>query len=301
MSIRNHTNVGEYYDQEAVEIAEATGAGLIWFMGQDHLSPPLSNEDRFAMDSRNWRQASSNRVLDLATRMGMQEGQIAVDLGCGIGGPGRDIVKATGVTALGLSISFNQLRNLRRLSSETDSTFSHVTKADMQCLPIADSAVDHVYSINAMYHVDSIAAVTQEAYRVLKPGGRFGVDDWFTTADTTPQQTAMLRHNWSTSANGFHNIDGFMDLLSNVGFRSNTVIDYTEDAGAFLSEERFGKTYDSQIAPALLDAFPKLYQYDGYEPEHADLAVGQLRSDILYMGELYRQGTAVYHQVIATK
>lgn len=116
MHERNHTDVGSYYDQELAEMAEATGAGLIWFMGRGHLSPPLSNEDRFALDSSNWRQASSERVVSLANRMEMQAGHVAIELGCGIGGPGRDITEATGVEVLGLSVSERQLQNLRRIA-----------------------------------------------------------------------------------------------------------------------------------------------------------------------------------------
>ena len=130
----------------------------------------------------------------------------------------------------------------------------------------------------------------------MKAGGRFGVDDWFVTDKTSNEQLAKLRNNWSTSANGFHNINAFTDRMRTAGFVVAETVDYTEEAGEFLSEERFGKTYDSQVAPVLLDTFPKLYQYDGYEPAHAQMAVDQLRSDILYMGELYRGGDAVYRK-----
>lgn len=74
MSERDHRDVGAYYDQEPVAMAEATGAGLIWFMGRDHLSPPLSNADEFALDSSRWREASSRRVVDFAQRIGIAAG-----------------------------------------------------------------------------------------------------------------------------------------------------------------------------------------------------------------------------------
>src|SRR5687768_5983414 len=91
---KNHQDVGAYYDQELVSKAEATGAGLIWFMGRDHLSPSLSNEDEFALHSERWREAISKRVLDLARRMEIGEDDKVLELGCGIGGPGRDIADA---------------------------------------------------------------------------------------------------------------------------------------------------------------------------------------------------------------
>lgn len=298
---RNHLDVAAYYDQEPVEMAEATGAGLIWFMGRDHLSPALSNRDENALNSANWRRASSERVVGLAKRMSVHAGQVALELGCGIGGPGRDIAAATGAAVVGLSVSINQLINLRRISAETGSPFSAVVKGDMQRLPFLASALDHVYSINAIYHVDDPGAVIDESHRVLKDGGRFGVDDWFVTDKISTDQLAELRKNWSTSSNGFHNIGAFSGRMQSVGFVIKETVDFTEEAGKFLSEERFGMTYDSQIAPVLLDAFPKLYSYPGYEDAHAQMAVDQLRSDVLFMGELYRGGAAVYRQIIAEK
>jgi SAM-dependent methyltransferase len=301
MTTRDHTDVGAYYDQEPVEMAEATGAGLIWFMGRDHLSPPLSNDDIYALNSSNWRQASSERVVGLAQRMDMNPGQIALELGCGIGGPGRDIAQATDASVVGLSVSINQLCNLRRISHEVESPYTMATKGDMQRLPFGDKTFDHVYSINAIYHVDNPGAVIDEGYRVLDDGGQFGVDDWFVTDATTDEQLASLRKNWSTSSHGFHNIDAFSERMQQTGFTITEVTNYTKEAGEFLNEDRFGTTYDMQVAPVLLDAFPKLYQYDGYESAHAQMAVDQLRSDILYMGELYRTGSATYRQIIAQK
>jgi len=209
--------------------------------------------------------------------------------------------EATGAAVVGLSISINQLRNLQRMSEQTGSDYTMAAKGDMQRLPFGDEAIDHVYSINAIYHVDDPGAVIDESYRALATGGRLGVDDWFVTNMITDEQLTMLRNNWSTSSNGFHNINTFSRQIEAAGFGLTEVTDLTEEAGEFLSEERFGTTYDTQVSPVLLDAFPRLYQYEGYEQSHAQMAVDQLRSDILYMGELYRSGAAVYRQIIAEK
>jgi len=299
--VRTHTDVGRYYDQPLASQVGVDGAGLIWFMGRDHLSPNLYNGDEIALDSSRWRDGISSRVMALARRMGIVAGDRVLDLGCGIGGPGRDIAAATGAVLCGVSVSIKQLETLRGLSQQTNSPFTGVVKGDMQRLPVASGRLDGVYSINSIYHVDDPAAVIGEAQRVLRPGGRFGVDDWFTTDITTPEQLATLRYNWSTSANGFHNLTAFMTEMERLGLEVIDDADYTKEAGEFLTEDRFGKVYDSQIAPTLTAVFPKLYQYEGYEPAHADQAVAQLRSDVLYMGALYRGGAAVYRQIVGHK
>lgn len=126
MHERNHTDVGSYYDQELVEMAEATGAEV-----------------------------------------------------------------------LGLSVSEKQLQNLRRISIEVASPYTKAIKANMQKLPFKEGSADCIYSINAVYHVDSPEAVIRESHRVLKKGGRLGIDDWFITDITDVSQHEKLRHNWS--------------------------------------------------------------------------------------------------------
>jgi len=279
-------------------LADASGAGLIWFLTRDCLSPPLSNSNEFALDMSRWRDATRERVLHLVGRMGIRSGEQVLDLGAGIGGPGRDIVARTGCDMKGVTLSVKQIESLKRISDEHGSPYTDVRVGDMQQLAAPEATFDHVFSINAIYHVGDLAAVIHEASRVLRSGGRFGVDDWFTTARATPVTHARLRRTWSTEGRGFHNIDAFVSTLPQYGFRIAEMIDYTAEAGTFLSEERFGRTYDEQAAPVLLQAFPWLY---GGEFPHARQAVRELRADILYMGELYRNGQAVYRQVIGEK
>lgn len=289
--------VGRYYDHE-VALAEASGGGLIWFLGRDHLSPAISNEDDLALSVERWREAISQRVIALADLMGIGAGATVLDLGAGLGGPGRDIAAHTGASVSGVTLSVKQMTNLRRLSVETGSDYIDVEIADMQALPMSDESFDHVFAVNSIYHAPSAQAVISEAYRVLREGGRFGVDDWFATDSTNPVTYQTLRRNWSTKA-GFHRFDEFRRHMREHGFRVDDIVDFTAEAAAFLSEERFGQVFDEQAAPMLLAAFARLWP--DVEFRWAPQAVADLRRDILFMGELYRNGQAVYRQIVATK
>jgi ubiquinone/menaquinone biosynthesis C-methylase UbiE len=284
---RTAADVAEHYDHE-VELADAAGAGLIWFLGGDQLSPPLDNADEFALDFTRWRDAVALRVARLAEQMGIQAGGRVLDLGCGIGGPAREIERRTGCEVHGVTLSAKQAVRVPR-----------ARLGDMQALDEPDASFDHVYSVNAIYHAGDFQAVIAEAARVLRRGGRFGVDDWFTTARTDPVTHARLRHAWSTEDRGFHDVDRFVDSMREHGLRILESVDYTAEAGAFLSEARFGSIYDAQAAPVLLRGFRQLWP--DYEPRHAIEAVQDLRRDVLFMGELYRDGRAAYRQIVAEK
>lgn len=51
-------------------------------------------------------------------------------------------------------------------------------------MPFPDNSFDAVYAIEATVHAPSLALVYAEIFRVLKPGGRFGVYEWVMMADT---------------------------------------------------------------------------------------------------------------------
>lgn len=53
--------------------------------------------------------------------------------------------------------------------------------ADQQNIPFPDNSFDAVYAIEATVHAPSLQGVYSEIFRVLKPGGVFGVYEWLMT------------------------------------------------------------------------------------------------------------------------
>ncbi|HEY0739233.1 MAG TPA: class I SAM-dependent methyltransferase [Herpetosiphonaceae bacterium] len=298
------SSVRDYYDYPSAAKIGAQGAGLIWFLGgRDHLSPSYNNHDEIALDSRMWRAGASRRCLRLVHEMAIAPGALVLDFGSGIGGPGRDIHATTGARVVGINLSRQQLKTslaLSLLQRPAEPLFADLVNADGQSLPFCAQSFEHVYSINMFYHIPAPEQALSEIARVLRPGGRFGLDDWFLTERTSTATRQNLRTNWS-SPQGFHRLSDVRLWLEQRGLLIVKELDFTDAAGQFLSEERFGAVFDRQVRARLIEVFPQLYQYEGYIPEHAALAAEQLRSDILYMGQLYRSGEAVYTQLIAEK
>lgn len=295
--------IRRYYDQQVVQETGITGAGLVWFMGRDHLSPSYVNRDEIALNAVLWRLGASERCLNLFQAMGIGDNDLVLDIGSGIGGPGRDLQAAFNSRVVGVNLSLNQLislRQLSRLANPDNPSYTLVINADAQTLPLASTLFDHAFSINVFYHIPNPDLAIAEISRVLKGGGRFGLDDWFLTDHTDEETIQRLRFNWS-SPQGFHQFNQITSLMRAHGFRVASIFDYTDEAADFLTEDRFGRTYDQQVAPRLIEMFPRLYQYQGYQSSHAIDATRQLREDILYMGEVYRSGQVVYRQIIAEK
>lgn len=292
-------SVGEYYDH-SVALEEAQGGGLAYYLtgGAGHLSPMLDDDDAFALHPERWGEGITRRVLGLARRMEIIGGERVLDLGCGLGAPGRDIAGHTGCEVIGLNVSEDQMESLVAVAARSGSAYDLVVHGDMHRIPFARQTFDHAFSVNAAYHASQPDEMIAEVWRVLRPGGRFGVDDWFLAGEADALAHFELRRTWSTP-DGFHRFDCFVELLRGQGFEVEDVADFTTAGGAFLSEGRFGEVYDAKIAPVLSSVFLELYP--DVDACWAPVAVADLRRDILFMGTLYRSGQAVYRQIVARK
>lgn len=108
-------------------------------------------------------------VLDHAD---LRDGQVLLDVGCGIGGTLRAAGRRNDLVLHGLSPDAAQLRVAREAVPEAS---FHEGRAGR--LPFANGSVDRVLSVEAAFHFDSRAGFLSEARRVLRPGGRIVLTD----------------------------------------------------------------------------------------------------------------------------
>lgn len=117
-------------------------------------------------------------TLELAEALGVEAGMEVLDLGAGIGGPARVLAARFGarVTALDLTPALCETnRALTALVGLADRVT--VVEGDATDLPFADAAFDRVVTIHASMNIDRKRSMYREAFRVLRPGGRFGFYD----------------------------------------------------------------------------------------------------------------------------
>jgi sterol 24-C-methyltransferase len=115
----------------------------------------------------------------LALKMGLQENARVLDVGCGVGGPAREMIKFAGVNVMGLNNNDYQIeRALRYAKKEGLSDKFSATKGDFMQMKFPKNSFDAVYAIEATVHAPSLQGVYEQIFRVLKPGGVFGVYEW---------------------------------------------------------------------------------------------------------------------------
>lgn len=112
----------------------------------------------------------------------IKENDRVLDVGCGIGGPAREIVKFTGCNTVGLNNNDYQIeRATYYAAKEGLSDKLTYVKGDFMQMSFEPESFDAVYAIEATVHAPSLEGVYSEIYKVLKPGGTFGVYEWLMT------------------------------------------------------------------------------------------------------------------------
>ena len=111
----------------------------------------------------------------MISKLDLQQGMNVVDVGCGIGGPMRRVVREAGVKVVGVNNNEMQLDRARSLNAEAglEHMVDYVACDFMDMAAIPDNTFDRGYAIESTCHAPDRAGAFAEIYRVLKPGALF--------------------------------------------------------------------------------------------------------------------------------
>jgi SAM-dependent methyltransferase len=191
----------------------------------------------------------------------LEPGQTVLDLGSGGGIDVLLSAKRVGPTgkAYGLDMTDEMLALARENQRKAGATNVEFLKGTIEAVPLPDNSVDVIISNCVINLSTDKDAVFREAFRVLKPGGRFAVSDVVVRG----QVPADVRRNmelWVGCIAGALEDTEFEAKLRAAGFADVEVepwrIYNVEDARAFLTET--GLDVDA-LAPQVKDMFASAF------------------------------------------
>ncbi len=194
----------------------------------------------------------------------LKAGETVLDLGSGGGIDVLLSARRVGPTgkAYGLDMTDDMLALANRNKQQAGVSNVEFLKGEIEHIPLPDNAVDVIISncvINLSADKDQ---VLREAFRVLKPGGRFAVSDVVTRGDIHPE----IRKNmllWVGCVAGALDEAEYREKLTAAGFidvsLEPTRVYRYEDAQSFLkdqglSEDAIGREVDGKFMSAFVRA-----------------------------------------------
>jgi SAM-dependent methyltransferase len=226
---------------------------------------------------------TSNLYSDSETN-GLPADAIAVSLGCGNPTalialmPGQtvlDLGSGGGIDVLlsarrvgpsgkvyGLDMTDDMLALARENQRKAGATNVEFLKGTIEAIPLPDQSVDVIISNCVINLSENKDAVLREAFRVLKPGGRFAVSD-VVIRGAVPSEIRRSLELWVGCVAGALEEDEYAAKLKAAGFESVEVepwrVYQVEDARAFLAESgidvnQLAPQVDGKIASAFIRA-----------------------------------------------
>jgi arsenite methyltransferase len=188
----------------------------------------------------------------------LKKGEIVLDLGSGGGFDCFLASKSIGETGkvIGVDMTPEMISKARNNAIKGKYTNTEFRLGEIEHLPVADATIDVIISNCVINLSPEKEKVFNEAYRVLKPGGRLAISDIVATAefpDEFKNDVSLI----CGCMSGASSIEVIQTLLSNAGF-SEIRIESKSKSREFIKDWRPETGIENYIISANIEAVKKI-------------------------------------------
>jgi tocopherol O-methyltransferase len=154
----------------------------------------------------------------MADRVGIKDGMRVLDTGCGEGGSVAWLAAHFDMEVTGITLSKKQCETGNALLASKN-LGGKIEVANYCKTHFPDNHFDVVWAIESVCHASDKRAYLKEMFRILKPGGRLVLADFFAKKELNgAEQKAMNSWSHAWAVPSFESAERFADAAKTVGF-----------------------------------------------------------------------------------
>ncbi len=228
----------------------------------------------------------------LATEANIKPTDLVLDAGCGIGGSSIYLARKIGCSCVGISLSEAQVEKANRIAI----TFKKSNTVDFKVMSymqtsFADASFDVVWGLESICYAENKKQFIQEAFRLLKPGGRLIIADGMVTKFENNENNIIKKWLKGWKVNYLESPERLQQFYKEIGFENIKYTDitkYTKD-----SSKRLLKIYYASKMWGFWKKIRFRYKWTKLQEENIDAC--------LYQYKGMQKGLWVYGMLVGIK
>jgi len=244
-----------------------------------------------------------NSQAFVAQKLQVGEMDPVLDLGCGIGGPLRGIVRLTGANVTGLTINKHQVVRAREINSQLtphmQARCNHVVMDYTNIKGLEPNSYKAAFYMESSLHVENRTSTFAETFRLLKPGGRLVAMEYVTLPawdEKNPEHVRLMGlHLHGNGAARTPSIEEALAMMTKAGFVVEEHYDFMSIGKKLYVEDEFpwwGDLLEGRhhnFIASLLPAHPWVRNYLPYVLDPL-AKIGLIPKDVPAAAELMNMG-----------
>ena len=217
----NEQEIITYYDDCQIDYE------IVW-----HLKSRMCMHYGYWGDTtRRLRDALTNMNRKVAEFARIAPGERVLDAGCGVGGTSIFLARQYKCETIGITLSEKQVHtatsNADRHGAGEECRFE---RQNYLATTFPDNSFDVVLGIESICYAYDKGDFLREAFRILKPGGRVMIADFFSNQVTPGTAEADLMQQWTSTwaIKSYADVNEFWQALADVGFVNRRQRDVTD-------------------------------------------------------------------------
>lgn len=217
-----NAEIVSYYDECQVDYE------IVWHL-KSHMS---MHYGYYYPETKRLRQALINLNIELAKFGDIKTQDHVLDAGCGVGGSSIFLAKNYNANTIGITLSQKQVEHAKSNAELNNvNTQCSFEVQDYLHTNFPDNTFDVVWAVESSCYAPDKIDFLKEAFRILKPGGKVVVADFFNN-DTIPNiADHELMKKWvkTWAIHSYAGVNEFFEKMEIAGFEDRKQKDVTEN------------------------------------------------------------------------